>query len=132
MASGWGDDIDEELQKNEKITVGFQFNYMGMSHLIQRIESETREWDDKYPKTELMTIWGYNLFWMQVLFLLSYNVVLVFTIPFLGFYFHVLIQISQAYKRFSYKRTGYWLLTVAVLVAEIAFSFLVRHFLGFE
>ena len=56
--SRWGDDNDEELKRNEKIKVGFMFSFKGMSHVVRQIEETTKEWDDKYPKTELLKIWA--------------------------------------------------------------------------
>ena len=46
--SRWGDDIDEELKRKEKIKVGFMFSFKGMSHVVRQIEETTKEWDDKY------------------------------------------------------------------------------------
>lgn len=49
MASRWGDDIDEELQRDNRIKVGILFNYMHMGKVIKQLEEETREWDQNYP-----------------------------------------------------------------------------------
>lgn len=127
MQSRWGDDIDEELQhEDKKIKVGFVFNYMQMSGLLKRIEEETKEWDAKYPKSELMKIWGCDMLFLLILFTLAYGPLIVATGLPIFFYGHILIQISGVYKRFQYSRAAYWGLTLCALAAAFFAGYFLR------
>lgn len=126
MASRWGDDIDEELQRDNRIKVGILFNYMHMGKVIKQLEEETREWDQKYPRNELLKIWGCDLFMIFLLMVFSYNILIVATGLFYIFYGHILIQIFRAWRRFKYPGLIYWLMTVAVLGAAFALAWLFR------
>ncbi len=112
----WGDDIDEELQqKYEPIKVPLLFSFKSMSLMLQRIEEETREWDNKYPKSELLKIWTTALLIILVLITISYNVLIVATGFFMLFYGYILLQIARVWKRFKYSLATYWLMTLAAL-----------------
>lgn len=126
MRSRWGDDMDEELQKDEKIKVGFLFNYMQMGSLLKRIEEETKEWDEKYPKSELLKVWGSVMGIMLVLFTLSYNVLLIVTGLFFFFYGHILIQVYGVWKRFQYSKKVYWGMTIGALAVAFVLGWLLR------
>lgn len=126
MRSRWGDDMDEELQRDEKIKVGFLFNYMQMGNLLKRIEEETREWDEKYPKSELLKVWGSVMAIMLVLFTLSYNVLIIATGLFFFFYGHILIKVYGVWKRFQYSKKVYWGMTIGALVAAFVLGWLFR------
>lgn len=127
MQSRWGDDIDEELQQEHKrIKVGFMFNYMQINRTLKRIEEETREWDDKYPKSELLKIWGCDMFFLLILFTMSYMALIVATGLFFFFYGHVLIQISGVWKRFKYSLLAYWGMTLGGLAVVFALGWLFR------
>lgn len=124
MRSRWGDDIDEELQRDEKIKVGFLFNYMQMGNLLKRIEEETREWDEKYPKSELLKVWGSVMVIMLVLFTLSYNVLLIATGLFFFFYGHILVKVYGVWKRFQYSKKVYWGMTIGALAVAFVLGWL--------
>ena len=112
----WGDDIDEELQqKYEPIKVPLLLSFKSMSLMLQRIEEETREWDNKYPKSELLKIWITALLIILVLVTISYNVLIVATGLFMLFYAYILLQIARVWKRFKYSLGTYWLMTLAAL-----------------
>lgn len=126
MRSRWGDDMDEELQRDEKIKVGFLFNYMQMGNLLKRIEEETREWDEKYPKSELLKVWGSVMVIMLVLFTLSYNVLLIATGLFFFFYGHILVKVYGVWKRFQYSKKVYWGMTIGALAVAFVLGWLFR------
>lgn len=129
MRSRWGDDVDEELQRNEKIRVGFLFNYMQMGGVLKRIEEETREWDARYPKSELLKIWGSVMAIMLVLFTLSYNILLIVTGLFFFFYGHILFQVYGVWKRFQYAKATYLGMTAGGLAVTFALGWLFRSLL---
>lgn len=126
MPSNWGDEFDEELKKDNRVKVGFLFNYMQMSRVLTEIEETAREWDDKYPKQELLKIWGSDMAIIFVLFTLSYNILVVATGLFFIFYGHILIQISKTWKRFHYSGWKYWGMTLLALIVLFAIAWFVR------
>lgn len=112
----WGEEWEEELQRDEKLKVGLLLSFKSMSLVIQRIEEETREWDDKYPKSELLKIWGSTMVILLFLFTFSYSALIVATGLFFFFYGYVLLQLGKAWKRFKYSAAFYWGITIPALI----------------
>lgn len=126
MNSRWGDEEDLELSKRERISVGFMWNFISMSHMITRIDQEVGEKDQEYPRSELMKIWLSAVVIIFFLALISYSVLMIATLPFLFFYGLLFFKISGVLKRFGYPIAGYWIMTVLVLVAEVALGVLIK------
>ena len=82
---------------NEPIKVGFLFSFKSMSMLIQRIEEETGEYDNRYPKRELLKIWANCLVLIFVLACVSHSIFIVATGPFIFFYCYVLFQVIKVF-----------------------------------
>lgn len=122
----WGDEIDEELMQDTDIKVGFMINFKKIYLVIDQIIQETREANDKHPRDSFRKIWGGVMFMIFILAALSYNVLIIATLPFMLFYFYNLIQLSKAYKAFNYSRTKYWLTTIAALVIIIGSTYFLR------
>ena len=128
--SNWGDDVDEELQaRSEEFKPKFTINFKKMTFYIDRIVEETKEWDDKHPKDDLMKMWAGIMIMMFVLFMCSYNIMLIATVPFFGFYGYVLIQLSRTFKRFGYKRLPYWILTILSLAILFVISYYIKGYI---
>ncbi len=98
------DDYDEELlyNKKDKIKVGLLVSFKSMSAMTGRIVEETGEYDSKYPKSELLKIWGAAMGVFFFLFLASYGLFAVATLPFMMFYGYAVVQVIKAWKRFKY------------------------------
>lgn len=130
------DDYDYEVKyaKDEKLTAGFMVNFKSMSVLLERFEEETKEYDDKYPKNELLKIWGSIMFCYVVLFALSYKILFIVTLPFIFFYTYSLYHVFKAWKRFKYKTGPLWGMTIVGIIAAIALGMglqtIIMHFLG--
>lgn len=127
--SRWGEEYDGELLKEEKIKVDVLFSFKSMTLVLNRIIEETREYDDKYPKSELLKIWASALGVLFFLFLFSYNILICATGLFIFFYGFVLIQVYKAWKRFKYPGGKYWLMTVLALAVEFALARVVQGFI---
>ncbi len=126
--ANWGEAFDEELMQmeKEKIEVGVMFSYKSMSAVIERIANETREWDDKHPKRDLLKIWTNLLPIFFVLFLFSYNVMIIATGIFYFFYGYILIQLFGVWRRFHYSKLQFWGMTVGALSALFAIAWFLR------
>lgn len=127
--SNWGDDIDEELNRDVEIEVGPMFSFKSMSHVIDRINNETREWDDKHPKGDLMKIWFNVMAIFFVLFTFTYSILAVATGIFYFFYGYVLFQLGKAWKRFKYSGAKYWIVTILTLIVLFAVASVLRSFI---
>ena len=117
--------MDEYYDKpNGPIKVGFLFSFKSMSMILQRIEEETGDYDQRYPKSELLKIWGNCLLLIFALACLSHSIFIVATGPFIFFYCYVLFQVMRVWKRFKYPRVGMMIATIIgpllVLVAGFA------------
>lgn len=124
--AGWGDDIDEELKKEEEIEVGFCLKFKTMTLIIDKIIEETREYDEKHPKDDLISLLINDLVILSVLVMFSYNVLMIATVFFMMFYGYILIQIGKAWKRFNYSMGQYWLLTIIGLIVAVAIGIVVK------
>ena len=115
--SRWGDDIDEELKKNEKVKAKFMISFKTMNYVVRQIEETTKEWDDKYPKFELLKIWANVLLFFVVLFTFTYNILIVVTVILFIFYGFIIFQIFGVWRSFKYSSIQYWLMTLAGIAA---------------
>lgn len=129
MATNWGDDLDEELRQKEKVHVGFMINFKNMAYYLERIDEETQEWDDNYPKKELITIWKSAMVCIFVLFALSYEIFAFVMLPFIMFYVYIIMRLGRVWKRFNYPVMFYWLVTVVGLIVMFAVAYAGRSLL---
>lgn len=129
MATNWGDDLDEELRQKEKVHVGFMINFKNMAYYLERIDEETQEWDDQYPKKELITIWKSAMVCIFVLFALSYEIFAFVMLPFIMFYVYIIMRLGRVWKRFNYPVMFYWLVTVVGLIVMFAVAYAGRSLL---
>lgn len=125
--AGWGDDIDEELKnEDEEIEVGFCLKFKTMTLIIDKIIDETKEYDEKHPKDDLISLLINDLVILSVLVMFSYNVLMIVTVFFMLFYGYILIQIGKAWKRFNYSMGQYWLLTIIGLIVAVAVGIVIQ------
>ena len=113
---GWGDEYENKPEQEVKINYGKIFSFKTMSYAINKIKDETKEYDAKHPKNDLMSIWMNCMLVLLVLFTFTYNILIAATGLFFFFYFYVLVQMYGAWKQFGYSKAGYWIMTVAGLL----------------
>ena len=116
------DAYDSEVAygKDNRLKVGILFSFKSMSLITQRLVEETKDYDDNYPKSELLKIWGCAMMMLFFLFLFSYKLFLMATLPFMFFYAYALMHVFKAWKRFHYKRGGLMLATVVGVILLLA------------
>lgn len=124
MASNWGDDIDESMPKG-RLKACFVINVRTMAHFLEQIDEETREHDNKYPKSEILKIWGSVMACFAVFLACSFiNPIFAFVMmPFELFYGFILFKAAKVWKRFEYSRLQYWLMTIGALALMAAILF---------
>lgn len=122
------DEFDSEAQylKDHQLKVGFHLSFKVMSQLIDKLIDETGEVTDKYPKSELLTLWATDMGIFFVLFLFSHGLILLATLLFYFFYGFVLIKIFKAWANFKYKLWQILLLTVGTLGAEFVVTYFIK------
>lgn len=113
-------DAEVAYGKNDRLKVGILFSFKSMSLITERLVEETREYDDKYPKSELLKIWGCAMMMMFLLFLFSYKLFLMATLPCMFFYGYALMRVFKAWKRFHYQKGGLMAATIIGLILEFA------------
>lgn len=113
-------DAEVAYGKNDRLKVGILFSFKSMSLITERLVEETGEYDDKYPKSELLKIWGCAMMMMFLLFLFSYKLFLMATLPFMFFYGYALMRVFKAWKRFHYQKGGLMAATIIGLILEFA------------
>lgn len=116
----WGDDYEQSIEKDEKVKVRFMFSFKMMSIVINRISDETKEWDDEYPKKDLLKILANIMVIFAFLFIFTYSFLVAATGIFLLFYVYALFQLYRAWRRFEYSGWMFWLYTIIGLA--IAFG----------
>lgn len=127
--AGWGDEYENESRQEEKIKYGRIFSFKTMSYAVNKIKDETKEWDDKHPKDDLMSMWMNCMIVYLILFTFTYNILIVATGIFFFFYFYVLVQMAGAWKQFEYSRAGYWIMTVIGILAAGAIGTILKGFI---
>ena len=108
----WGDDYEKVEEKDTKVKVRFMFSFKMMSIVINRISDETKEWDDNYPKKDLLKILANIMVIFTFLFIFTYSFLVAATGIFLLFYAYALIQLFRAWKRFQYSGFAFWLYSI--------------------
>lgn len=127
--AGWGDEYESTPRQEEKIKTGRIFSFKTMSFVIEKIKDETKEWDDKHPKDDLMAMWTNIMIIYLVLFTFTYNILIVATGLFFFFYFYVLFQMYGAWKQFGYSKAGYWVMTIAGILVTGAIGTILKSFI---
>ena len=125
MTNNWGDDIDDELKKKEKLRAGFTWNFISTSVLITRFDQEVGESDENYPKYELSKMWYSTLVVMLVFEILFHSVICIVALPFFFLYGMILIKIARLFKRFGYSTLKHWIVTIIALIAGAAANYLI-------
>ena len=122
----WGDDTDPEVaalkEYNGRFTVNFKKIYIDVDELTER----TLEITDKHPKDSLLKMWAGAMLGFFVLFMLSYQILLIISVPFMVFYLLAVIRIGKAWKGFKYNNTHYILMTVFTLLGLFAIAMVVQ------
>ena len=113
---GWGDEYETKPRQEKKIKTGRIISFKTMSTVINKIKDETKEWDNKHPKDDLLAMWMNIMLIYLILFTVTYNILIVATGIFFFFYFYVLVQMYGAWKQFGYSKAGYWIMTIAGIV----------------
>lgn len=125
----WGEEFDEELKNEEEVEVGFRLGFKSMSFMIDRIVEETKEYDEKHPKDDLISILLNDLLIILVLVVFSYNVLMIATVFFMLFYGYILIQLGKAWKRFNYPMGQYRLMSIGGLLLVIVLGIVIQSFI---
>lgn len=120
--SNWGDDIDVELQNCQKLKVGFLLSFKSMTLALERLVQETRESDDKYPKSEFLKIWASIMLVFTVLLIFTYSVFAIATLLFMFFYGYAFFQLCRAWNSFKYSKFMFWGMTLAGIVVSVLIS----------
>ena len=116
LSNSWGDDVDDELKKREKLRVGFMWNFISTNNMITRMDQEVGEVDENYPKSEIEKMWYSTLVIMVIFELLFYNALCIIAIPFFFMYGMLLFKMSKLFKRFNYSVIKYWVIAVISLI----------------
>lgn len=125
----WGEEFDEELKNEEEVEVGFRLGFKSMSFMIDRIIEETKEYDEKHPKDDLISILLNDLLIILVLVVFSYNILMIVTVFFMLFYGYILIQLGKAWKRFNYSMGQYRLMSIGGLLLVIVLGIVIQSFI---
>lgn len=114
----WGDEYETSVEKEEKVKVKFMFSFKMMSIVINRISDETKEWDDTYPKKDLLKILANIMVIFTFLFIFTYSFLVAATGIFFLFYVYALFQLYRVWRRFQYSRLVFWLYTIVGIVVS--------------
>lgn len=123
------DDAEAEKMEKKRFNVGFIWNFISASHMINRIDQEVGEPDGDYPKTELLKIWGASMVIIQIFLCLMYNVITVAVLPFIVLYAMNIFKVAKVLKRFNYKEKWYWPVTILLWIVMFLIGILVRFLL---
>ena len=125
ITNNWGDDIDDELKKKEKLRAGFTWNFISTNVLITRFDQEVGESDENYPKYELSKMWYSTLIIMILFEVLFHSVICIVSLPFFCLYGMILFKIAKLFKRFGYSTAKHWIITIIALALGAAANYLI-------
>lgn len=126
------DDYDDQIKQQERIKIGYKFNFKSMYMLIGRIIEEKGEYDEHYPKDGLYRLWGCSMAVLFILFVFSHSLFMVATVPFMFFYGMVIFQVFKALKVFEYKRVPLAIATPIVLIVEAVAGYYLQQLIFFS
>ncbi len=130
----WGDDVDYEAQEMKDFKVRFTINFKKIFHYVGEVSERTLEVTDKHPKDSLMKLWGGTMVGLFPFFILSYQILLLVTLPFIVLYFLTLIRIFKCWKSFRYNPVTFWLMSfftmAGMLAAAVGLQQLILNFLN--
>lgn len=126
---GWGDEYENKPRQEQKIKTGRIFSFKTMSTVINKIKDETKDWDDKHPKDDLISMWMNIMLVYLILFTFTYSILIVATGVFFFFYFFVLVQMYGAWKQFGYSKAGYWIMTILGILATGVIGTILKGFI---
>lgn len=127
--SNWGEEFDDELKNYARPRAHFSLNFRYITHMLDRIDEETREWDEKYPKSELMKLWGSVMVLYFILVCLTYSVLIIVTGAFYVFNTYALFHLYGKWKRFKYSKRSFLLMTAVMLMIVFVAGGFVRGML---
>ncbi len=120
----WGEEFDDELKNYDRPKAHFSLNFRYITHMLDRIDEETRDWNEKYPKSELMKLWGSVMALYFILVCLTYSVLIIVTGAFYVFNTYALFQLYGKWKRFKYSKGSFLLMTaIAMVIVFVAGGF---------
>ncbi|MCQ2539223.1 MAG: hypothetical protein MJ114_02115 [Acetatifactor sp.] len=115
------DKYDYELQEHrEDLKFGVTLNFKSMMGRLSRLEEETREVTEEYPKSELKKIWLGCMAGIFLFALISYSYIIFVTLPIIFFYVLALRNLFKTWKHFGYKSGYLWKITIPTLVVAVA------------
>lgn len=124
----WGDEYEVVREEEQQIKIGYVVSFKTMSFLIHKIREETKEYNGKHPKEELMSMWVNIMVVFLVLFTFTYSILISVTGVFFFFYFYVLVQLYGAWKQFKYSKGYFWGITAVGMIAAAVLGTLLRNF----
>lgn len=124
----WGDDKDEEVKALKEFKPRFTVNFKKIFVDVDLITETTLEITDKHPKDSLMLLFAGTMTAFFVLFVLSYQVAILATVPFMAFYLVALLRIGKAWKTFKYNGTQFVLMSIGCLAVLFAIAMTIQHF----
>lgn len=118
------DDYDYDANKVEKKDYKFNINFKKIYYFNHELLECNGYRDEHYPKDILVQeLFGLGI-WNVILMALSYNILLIATIPFFFFNLLAFLSTRKVWKEFKYKMSTFWLISIAIFVVSIGVGFL--------
>ncbi|WP_026505349.1 hypothetical protein [Butyrivibrio sp. NC3005] len=124
----WGDENDFEAKALKEYEGRFTINFKKIFVDVDEISEKTLEVTDKHPKDSLLKLWAGTMIGFFILFLISYQVFALVTIPFMAFYLLALLRVFKAWISFKYKGSTFCVMSFFSLVLLFAIAQVIQHF----
>ena len=125
----YDEEVIEKKKKTGRVSMPFMFSFKAMNAVLSKIEDETDEWDNQYPKNEFIKLWVNLMVIFAVLVMCSNMLFCVATVPFMFFYFFVLFQLFRAWKQFGYNKLMIVGMTIVTFILEVVIAYFVQGFI---
>lgn len=122
------DKYDYDVKENEdRPAIPFTLNFKSINALMLSTQDSLKEWDDKYPKKELINLTIGILAVCAVLIAFSYKALVVLTLPMLFFYFLALRSVYKTWKQCGYSKAKFIVASIIVFAASAVGAYFIQN-----
>ena len=127
IMGNWEKMTDYEAEKIKDYEGRFTVNFKKIYMDVDEISERTTEINEKHPKDSLLKLWAGALVGMFIFIMLSYQILMIVTLPFIILYFVGICRIGKCWKSFNYSAGQFWGMTIGALIPVAAAALVIQQ-----
>ncbi len=121
------DQYDYDVKENEeRPQIPFTLNFKTITAVMQNTQDSLKEWDDKYPKYNLIGLLAGILGIAAILICFTYKALVVATLPMLFFYFLAWRSVFKTWKQCGYSKAAFIIPSIITVCAAAVAGYFVQ------